>query len=114
MRLFSKIFRVGLATEPLLPGVDDVVHLLHEIDGQARRPLRLRRLPGGTPFDASMTIREGRRRQVRRMFEAVGVRVTALRRVREGPLSLGDLPEGAVRTLSASEVELLRGESETA
>ena len=37
MRLFSKIFRVGLATEPLLPGGDDVVRLLHEVDGRARR-----------------------------------------------------------------------------
>ena len=37
MRLFSKIFRIGLATEPLLPGGDDVVRLLHEVDGQARR-----------------------------------------------------------------------------
>jgi Ni,Fe-hydrogenase III small subunit len=37
MRLFSKIFRIGMATEPLLPGGDEVVHLLHEVEGQARR-----------------------------------------------------------------------------
>src|SRR5574342_872204 len=37
MRLFSKIFRVGLATEPWLPCGDEVVHLLHEVDTRARR-----------------------------------------------------------------------------
>src|SRR5216683_2012421 len=37
MRLLSKIFQVGMATEPLLPGGGDVVRLLHEVDGRARR-----------------------------------------------------------------------------
>ena len=37
MRLFSKIFRVGLATEPLSPSDNDEVRLLHEIDARARR-----------------------------------------------------------------------------
>jgi Ni,Fe-hydrogenase III small subunit len=37
MRLFSKILQVGLATEPLPPGVDEVVRLLHEVDARARR-----------------------------------------------------------------------------
>ena len=80
-----------------------------EIDGRVRRPLRLRRLVGAEPFQLSVTLREGRRRQVRRMFELVGCSVTALRRVREGALTLDALPEGAVRALTASEVESLRG-----
>ncbi len=37
MRLFSKIFQVGLATEPLSAGDDDAVHLLREVDARARR-----------------------------------------------------------------------------
>ena len=37
MLLFSKIFRVGLATEPLAPATDDAVHLLHEVDARSRR-----------------------------------------------------------------------------
>jgi 23S rRNA pseudouridine2605 synthase len=80
------------------------------LDGKVRRPARLRRLVGVEPFQYSVTLREGRNRQVRRMFEAVGNRVTALRRVREGPLRLGDLPEGATRELSDAEVETLRKE----
>jgi Ni,Fe-hydrogenase III small subunit len=37
VRLFSKILQIGLATEPLPPRGDDVVHLLHEVDARARR-----------------------------------------------------------------------------
>jgi Ni,Fe-hydrogenase III small subunit len=37
MRLFSKILQVGLATEPLTPGGDEAVRLLHEVDAKARR-----------------------------------------------------------------------------
>ncbi len=85
-----------------------------ELDGRVRRPLRLRRLVGAEPFQMSVTLREGRRRQVRRMFEAVGCKVTALRRVREGALALGSLPEGAVRVLTASEIDSLRGEIQKA
>ena len=94
------------ATEEQLAGLRSGV----EIDGALRRPLRLRRLVGSGAFELSMTIREGRRRQVRRMFEAIGSRVAQLRRVREGPLMLGSLPEGAVRALTAEEVEGLRGD----
>jgi 23S rRNA pseudouridine2605 synthase len=79
-----------------------------ELDGHLRRVGRLRRLVGESPFQLSITIREGRKRQVRRMFEAVGARVTALRRVREGSLELASLPEGAVRELTDTEVEALR------
>jgi 23S rRNA pseudouridine2605 synthase len=81
-----------------------------DIDGAPRRPLRLRRLIDEEPFYASITIREGRNRQVRRMLEAVGARITALRRVREGPLTLGNLPEGAARTLTRDEVASLKSE----
>ena len=80
-----------------------------EIDGQVRRPLRLVRLRGER-FDISVTIQEGRNRQVRRMFESAGARITLLRRVREGPLDLGLLAEGAVRRLMAEEVEGLMRE----
>jgi 23S rRNA pseudouridine2605 synthase len=55
-----------------------------------------------------LTIREGRKRQVRRMCEAVGHRVVALERTDFGPLRLGALAPGEARRLSASEVEQLR------
>ena len=58
-------------------------------------------------LDIEITIGEGRKRQVRRMIEAVGNRVDALRRVRIGSLQIGDLRDGDARRLSESEVEAL-------
>ncbi|MBE5782234.1 MAG: rRNA pseudouridine synthase [Clostridiales bacterium] len=55
-----------------------------------------------------ITIHEGRNRQVRRMCEAVGHRVLQLRRVRFGPLELGDLPRGQWRELTPEEVRKLQ------
>ncbi len=55
-----------------------------------------------------VSIHEGRNRQVRRMFAAVGHKVLTLRRVQFGPLKLGDLPRGAYRDLSAEELAALR------
>ena len=60
------------------------------------------------PGMLELTLREGRKRQVRRMCEAVGHRVVELRRVAFGPLRLGELEPGAHRRLTAAEVERLR------
>jgi 23S rRNA pseudouridine2605 synthase len=60
--------------------------------------------------EIEIVLREGRNRQVRRMVEAIGNRVVALRRVRFGSLELGDLAEGRARRLSAQEVSRLREE----
>ncbi len=46
---------------------------------------------------------EGKNRQIRRLLEALGVRVLRLVRVSIGPLDLGDLKKGAVRRLTAEE-----------
>ena len=56
------------------------------------------------PFNYSITLHEGRKRQVRCMFAALGYRVVDLKRVREGSIVLGSLPERGVRELSAGEV----------
>jgi 23S rRNA pseudouridine2605 synthase len=69
-------------------------------------PARVRRVGRGV---LELTIHEGRKRQVRRMCEAVGHPVAELRRVAFGPLGLGDLAPGGYRRLSDEEVELLRG-----
>ena len=60
------------------------------------------------PGVLELVIREGRNRQVRRMCEAVGHRVTALERVAFGPLRLEGLEPGHSRRLTAAEVERLR------
>jgi 23S rRNA pseudouridine2605 synthase len=55
-----------------------------------------------------MTIHEGRKRQIKRMCDAIGHRVLELKRVSFGPLRLGDMREGAVRKLDPAEVQRLR------
>jgi 23S rRNA pseudouridine2605 synthase len=77
-----------------------------ELDDGVTAPARVRRV---SAHELELTIHEGRKRQVRRMLEAVGHRVTELRRVGFGPLRLGDLEAGRHRRLTAAEVERLRG-----
>lgn len=72
-------------------------------------PAQVRRLG---EREVEVVLREGRNRQVRRMLEAVGNEVVALRRVAFGPLELGDLPEGGARRLSDGEIAELRNASE--
>jgi pseudouridine synthase len=50
-----------------------------------------------------LTIQEGRKREIRRIFQALGFRVIALKRIRFGPISLGRLPSGKWRKLSTKE-----------
>lgn len=55
-----------------------------------------------------ITIREGKKRQVKRMLEAVGNKVNYLRRVAIGPVKLGKLPRGKWRKLEPSEISALK------
>ncbi|HKN94110.1 MAG TPA: pseudouridine synthase [Thermoleophilaceae bacterium] len=76
-----------------------------ELDDGRTAPARVRQLEPGL---LEITLHEGRKRQVRRMCEAVGHRVKALERVAFGPLRLEKLPEGEFRRLTPAEVERLR------
>jgi 23S rRNA pseudouridine2605 synthase len=54
-----------------------------------------------------ITLIEGRNRQIRRMFEAVGHHVEKIKRVKYGPLTL-DVPPGEFRSLTLKEIERLK------
>jgi len=78
---------------------------LASVDGEAIHPARVEVLRmGRKTAELSITIHEGKNRQIRRMCAAVGVHVKRLRRVAEHRLSLGALPEGKWRYLTEEEV----------
>jgi 23S rRNA pseudouridine2605 synthase len=68
---------------------------------------------GASQSVLSLTIRQGRKRQVRRMCEAVGHPVLQLARTSMGPLTLGDLPPGKSRPLTTEEVDALKAATST-
>ena len=73
-------------------------------------PAVIREVRAVPPFNYSLTIHEGKKRQIRRMFAHLGYRVLALKRVRMGNLTLGTLQEGQTRQLTAREINsLLQG-----
>jgi len=77
-----------------------------ELDGSQTMKCSVRPQPGAGPSAYSITLREGRNRQVRRMAEAVGLRVRRLIRLRIGRLLLGDLAAGEWRALGEREARL--------
>lgn len=82
--------------------VDDLARLNHglSLDGKALRPAKVE---WANEDQLRFALREGRKRQIRRMCELVGLRVTGLKRVRIGRVKLGDLPLGQWRYLRDDE-----------
>jgi 23S rRNA pseudouridine2605 synthase len=76
-----------------------------DLDDGRTAPARVRRVG---PHEIELTIHEGRKRQIKRMCDAVGHPIVALQRVAFGPLRLGELAAGRHRRLTAAEVERLR------
>ena len=67
------------------------------------RPLRAARVSWANEDQLRFVLREGRKRQIRRMCELVGLKVLGLKRVRIGSVSLGQLPPGQWRYLGEQE-----------
>lgn len=79
------------------------------IDGKLTSPAEVRLIRYDSfSTDLLITIHEGRNRQVRKMIDSVGHQVVRLKRVRFGPVLLGDLPAGMWRKLSDKEINALR------
>lgn len=71
-----------------------------KLDGKQLKRAKVRQL---NPDQLQFILTEGRKRQIRRMCDAVGLKVTGLKRVRIGELRLGKLPEGEWRFVEARE-----------
>lgn len=76
------------------------------LDDGPTAPAQVRRLG---PDRLQITLREGRKRQVKRMCEHVGHRVRSLERIAFGPLTLGAMAPGTSRRLTADELRRLTG-----
>jgi len=95
------LVRVQYAKPGKLPDAD-LKRLNHglSLDGKKLLPAKVR---WQNDDQLSFTLREGKKRQIRRMCEAVGLTVIGLKRVRIGRIVLGDLPSGQWRYLRADE-----------
>jgi 23S rRNA pseudouridine2605 synthase len=104
----EKEYRVVIAGRP----GEDAFRRLSEgmvVRGERFAPAEARVLESSTSETRlSMVLREGRKREVRRLWQALGHGVLDLQRVRIDGLELGDLDEGTVRPLSADEVARLK------
>lgn len=97
----EKVYRVRLATPPQAHQLRRIAQGVRFDEGMVSAPAQVRQIDPG--FDAIMIeirIHEGRFRQVRRMCEAVGLEVLALKRVRIGRIPLSHLPQGQWRYLA--------------
>ena len=98
-----KTYLVELVRPPAEADLDRLRSWLRLEDGPTA-PAEVERL---SDREVEITIREGRKRQVRRMAEAIGNEVEDLTRIRIGPLDLGDLRRGEARRLDRREIDAL-------
>ena len=95
----------GTVTEPMMNKLRTGV----EIDGKLTKKCNIHVVSTDEKYTKlSITITEGRNRQVRRMFEAVGKEVVFLKRVKIGDLGLTGLDRGKCRPLSKYEIDYLK------
>lgn len=95
----EKEYLVRVAGEMIKGGLDLLNHGL-ELDGQTLKPARVKQL---NEDQLHFILKEGKKRQIRRMCELVGLRVIGLKRVRIGRVKLGELEVGQWRFLRADE-----------
>ena len=99
----NKTYRVTVAGE--VGGCEKRLAVMTELDGEPIRRAQVSVLSKGKDTAVlSITIHEGKNRQIRRMCASCGLFVKRLQRVREHTLTLGDLPSGKWRDLTAQEV----------
>jgi 23S rRNA pseudouridine2605 synthase len=101
----DKVYRARVQPQRLSPRALKALREGVQLDDGRTAPARVRQVAPGL---LEISLREGRKRQVRRMCEAVGHRVVELERVAFGPLGLRGLAPGRSRRLKDAEVERLR------
>jgi 23S rRNA pseudouridine2605 synthase len=101
----EKAYRATVANPPVREAALRALRRGVVLDDGPTAPARIKRLKADT---LEITVHEGRKRQVRRMCEAVGHPVRQLERVRFGSLELGGLRRGSHRKLTGRELAALQ------
>ncbi len=103
----AKVYKVTVGGRPSAAVLQELRKGV-EVDGYRFKPCVVRTVRKGrssTMFE--IVLREGKKRQIRRMFAWAGYKVQRLVRIKMGPLSLGNLPPGRWRYLGKGEVKKL-------
>ena len=104
----DKTYHVQVACVADAPLIDRITKGITTNEGDRLRAKVARILRGGEKNTwLEIVLDEGKNRHIRRMLAALGIEVLRLVRIAIGPLTLGDLPKGATRTLSATEKQSL-------
>jgi 23S rRNA pseudouridine2605 synthase len=102
----EKVYRVKVTGSPSTESLDRLRAGVH-VGREVLSAHKIRPLKTGNNCWFEVVLRQGRNRQIRRMFEQVGHSVMRLRRTSIGPVKLGQLKPGHYRKLTAREVALL-------
>ena len=101
------VYKTYVATLNDVPHPKDIEKLKKGVvvDGKKTQPPKVNWLRDNI---VEISISEGRNRQVRKMFEAIGYEVVNLKRIAVGNLTLGNIPLGRWRHLSVAEINYLK------
>ena len=115
----NKVWKTYLARVNGIPSYDEIKQLRNGVEIELREGGKIRRyttrpaeieMISQAPHEAVLQVKisEGKNRQVRKMFEAVGYKVLALERIAIGEILLGRTKQGTYRKLTKEEIEYLR------
>lgn len=104
----NKVYEVIVNKQPSIQQFSDLENgvIIDDFKTSESKIENKQKLDNGT-FKFNITIHEGKNRQVRKMMEAVGLKVKYLKRIKIGSLPLGNLPCGKYKKLTKKELELL-------
>ncbi len=105
-----KLYQVSLRGDVSKEALDTMRLGMKLAEGEQLAPVKVRVLKHGDRVSLlEMELIQGVNRQIRRMCRDLGLTILKLVRVRQGPLTLGDLPKGKYRPLRPNEVAALKG-----
>jgi 23S rRNA pseudouridine2605 synthase len=105
----KKVYFVKIGRELSIGETRNIVEKGFESEGEILKAAALRfKFRDGDNFCYEVDLYEGKNRQVRRIFEAIGENVIQLKRLQFACVKLGDLPYGKIRELSRQEIDNLK------